>query len=126
MCDGRMSIYFDLRTNAGVATTVEVTINGRTTTYNYDDIVTNDPTVCRVIFHGVAAYEYGDPVTAVIKNNGTQVGGALTYSVNSYVYSMQNNTQYPNLAALVRAIYNYGKSAREYLIGQTGNQSEGD
>ncbi|MBQ6430572.1 MAG: InlB B-repeat-containing protein [Oscillospiraceae bacterium] len=123
MCDGRMSIYFDLRTNAGAATTVEVTINGRTTTYNYDDIVTNDPTVCRVIFHGVAAYEYGDPVTAVIKNNGTQVGGTLTYSVNSYVYSMQNNTQYPNLAALVRAICNYGKSAREYLAGQAGNQN---
>ena len=113
-CGSRMSMYFTLTTAAGDATSVEVTINGRTTVYEYADMMTDDPTVCRVVFRGISASEYGDVVTAVLKNNGTPVQ-TLTYSVNSYVYSKQNDTAVENLAQLVKAIYNYGKSAKDYL-----------
>ncbi|MBQ6431518.1 MAG: hypothetical protein IJJ99_06565 [Oscillospiraceae bacterium] len=115
VCGSRMTMYFDLTTTVGAATSVEITINGRTTTYPYAAIKTGDPTVCRVLFRGIAATEYGDTVTAVLKNNGTQVGETMTYSVDSYVYSMQHNTEYENLAPLVQAICNYGNSAKNYV-----------
>ncbi|MBQ3355563.1 MAG: leucine-rich repeat domain-containing protein [Oscillospiraceae bacterium] len=114
-CGSQMSMYFTLNTTVGAATSVEVTINGRTTVYAYEDMATDDTNTCRVVFRGISASEYGDVVTAILKNNGEQVGQTLTYSVNSYVYSKQNDTAVENLAQLVKAIYNYGKSAKDYL-----------
>ncbi|MBQ3356186.1 MAG: hypothetical protein IJG45_03640 [Oscillospiraceae bacterium] len=114
-CGSRMNMYFTLSTTAGAATSVRLTINGRTKVYNYADMVTSDPNVCKVTFRGISASEYGDVVTAVLLNNGTQVGQTLTYSVNSYVYSMQNDETVANLSRLVQAIYNYGASAKNYI-----------
>lgn len=118
-CGSQMSMYFTLNTTAGDATSVEVTINGRTTAYGFFDMTVTDESdfgaTCRVVFRGISASEYGDVVTAVLKNNGEQVGETLTYSVNSYIYSKQHNTAVENLAQLVQAIYNYGASAKNYL-----------
>jgi hypothetical protein len=43
--------------------------------------------------------------------NGNQ-GRTVSYSVKSYVQSMQNDTS--NLGGIIRALYNYGKSAAAY------------
>ena len=118
-CGSQMSMYFILNTMVGTATSVEVSINGRTTVYNYSDMTIIDESdfgaSCRVTFRGIAASEYGDVVTAVLKNNGTPVGQTLTYSVNSYIYAKQDDNTVENLAQLVQALYNYGASAKSYL-----------
>lgn len=70
--------------------------------------------VCRLTFRKISALEFDDPVTAVIKSGGVQVGQTLTYSVNSYIYSAKNDNTVPSLGELLRAIYNYGESAKAY------------
>ena len=62
------------------------------------------------------ADELDTAVTAIFKLNGEQIGQTLTYSVASYVYHMQNSDNVA-LAELVRAIYNYGCSAKKFTKG---------
>jgi hypothetical protein len=49
-----------------------------------------------------------------IYEGDTRVSSYVEYSVNSYIYSNQNNSN-ASLQALVRAIYNYGASAANYV-----------
>ena len=67
----------------------------------------------RFYFDGVMATEFDSEVTAIFKLNGEAIGQTLTYSVNSYVYYMQDNAN-ETLSELVKAIYNYGRSAVAY------------
>ncbi len=92
--------------------TVKVSINGRTTEYTADDFVTEGSKYV-IYFRGILATEYDDVVTASFYDGDTQVGQNAEYTVNSYVYSMQNSTD-TALAALVKATYNYGVSAVAY------------
>lgn len=113
-CGSKMAMTFSFHTNEPLKTTVEVTINGRTEVFDIPENMVTASGNYTTVFTGISATEFDDTVTAVIKVDGVQVGQTLTYSVNSYVYSMQNNTSVENLAALVRAIYNYGASAKDY------------
>lgn len=61
----------------------------------------------------ISAEDYGAIVSAVFERDATQIGNALTYSVNAYVQAKQNDGN-ESLAALVRALYNYGVSAAAY------------
>ena len=91
---------------------LKVTVNGRTTVYGVEDWKTDEYGNYVVYFRGILATEYGDVVSAVFYDGEVQVGQCVTYSVNSYVYSMQDTEG--TLAALVRATYNYGASAEIY------------
>ena len=93
--------------------TVEITVNGKTTVYGASDIVADSQGRYVVYFDGMMADELDTAVTAVLKLNGEQVGQTLTYSVASYVYHMQNSDN-TALAELLKAIYNYGCSAKKY------------
>ena len=113
-CGSQMAMVFTFTTTVPEATTVEVTINGRTSVYNIPQARINPNGSYSTVFTGISATEFDDTVTAIFKKDGVQVGQTLTYSVNSYVYSMQNNESVPYLADLVKAIYNYGQSAKAY------------
>jgi hypothetical protein len=93
--------------------TVKISINGKETTYKVSDLSKEGDNYV-VYFRGILATQYGETVTAAFYNaNGEQVGQTVTYSVNSYVYSMQNSDD-EKLADLVKATYNYGVSAEAY------------
>lgn len=62
---------------------------------------------------GIYATQFNTVYTATIYEN--EVAGAIvTYSVNSYVYAMQNSEK-ATMQALARATYNYGVSAVEFI-----------
>ena len=93
--------------------TVKVTVNGRETVFTANDFYTEDGKYV-VYFRGINANEYDMVVSAIFYKDGTQIGNTAEYSVNSYIFSKQNDTETENLAALVQATYNYGVSAEAY------------
>ena len=69
--------------------------------------------VYAVSFNGIKAEEFASTVTASFAKNGAALGNTLSYCVNAYVQSKQNDSN-TNLANLVKALYNYGASAAAY------------
>jgi hypothetical protein len=63
---------------------------------------------------GIYATEFNEVFTAVLAVGGETVQ-TLEYSVKSYVEAKQND---PEMGALVRALYNYGKSSELYRDSQ--------
>jgi len=61
---------------------------------------------------GISATQF-DKLYTVQLYVGEVLHQTATYSVNSYVYAKHNSSN-TNLAALVDALYNYGKSAKAY------------
>lgn len=59
------------------------------------------------------AYEYDSLYRLSLTRDGVEIA-SNQFSVKSYVAAMQNNTSYPKLADLVRALWRYGESARAY------------
>ncbi len=121
--ENAMAMKFTFKADANLV--LKITINGRTTSYNVNDLVANEDTGYYIVyFRGILATEYGDVVTASFYDGYTQVGQSATYSVNSYVYSKQGDAE-ANLAALVKATYNYGKSAELYATRYALNDVAG-
>ena len=90
---------------------IYVTINGRTQEFTQFTNCGNG--IYEVSFTGISAEEFGDTVTATFERDSEQVGNELSYSVNAYVQSKQAGSD-ENLAALVKALYNFGASAEAY------------
>ncbi len=105
-----MTFRFHAESVSGLS--VEVAINGRTQTYTSFTSVGSG--VYEISFTGISAEEFGSAVTAVFERNGEQVGNELSYTVNAYVQSKQNDGN-AALQALVKALYNYGVSAAAYV-----------
>lgn len=63
------------------------------------------------------ASEYGCKVIGTIYYDGVQVGRTINYSVNSYAYTKLNGASatLTTEQEMIKAIYNYGKSARKYV-----------
>lgn len=87
--------------------TVTVSINGRT--QEFTEFTSVGENLYEISFAGIKASEFGDAVTASFSNGGNTV----SYSVNSYVCAKQADSD-ANLAALVKALYNYGAAAEAY------------
>ena len=64
-------------------------------------------------FKGVWATQYDDVITAVIKKDGVQVSQTLIFSVYTYIQKNQGTSD-EKLCELLKAIYNYGESAKLY------------
>lgn len=106
-----LATRFTFVTDSTNGLTVEVSINGRTQTFDtFEDA--GDGKYC-ITFDGIKATEFDDTVTATFFRNGEQLGAAVNYSVNTYICSTQNSTN-KALASLVKALYNYGASAKAY------------
>ena len=110
--ENTMAMKFSFTATDVTNLTVKVTINDRETVFTASDFYTENGKYV-VYFRGILATEYDEVVTACFYADGVQVGQTVTYSVNSYVYTMQNSTS-ESLAALVKATYNYGASAVAY------------
>ena len=95
--------------------TVTVAINGRTETFTASDFVAVEgkANYYEISFKGIKASEFASNVTASFARGGAAVGNTVSYSVNAYVQSKQADSD-ANLAALVKALYNYGASANAY------------
>ena len=90
---------------------VTVSVNGRSQTFTEFTAIGGG--VYGISFTGIQADELAQPVTASFARSGAAIGNTLTYSVNAYVQSKQNDSN-AALQALVRALYNYGASAEAY------------
>ena len=95
--------------------TVTVSINGRTQTFTASDFAAVDgkANTYEISFKGIKANEFADNVTASFARNGAQIGNTVSYSVNAYICAKQADSD-ANLAALVKALYNYGTAAKAY------------
>lgn len=112
MLANNVAMRFGIKTTQPEKYTYEVTINGKTTVYTADDLIPNGEGKWYLDFPGIMANQFNRTVTAVIKQNGVQVGRTLTYSVNTYIWKYQSLTD--SLGNLLKAIYNYGNSAANY------------
>ena len=108
--ENAMAMKFNFK--ADKALTLKITVGERSEIYTSDDWETDENGNYVVYFRGILATEYDDVVTACFYDGEEQVGQYVIYSVNSYVYSMQNEGG--TLGALVQATYNYGASAENY------------
>ena len=90
-------------------------INGRTETVTDFTRVDGEYNLYQITFHGILATEFDLPVSASFYRDGAQVGNTLKYSVNTYICSKQNDSD-KALAAMVRALYNYGATANTYYF----------
>ena len=90
---------------------VKVCINGREETFT--DFETDSRGLYYIDFNGIEATEFDDMVSASFYRNGGKLGRTVNYSVNTYICSTQNSTD-TDLQTLVRALYNYGASAKQY------------
>lgn len=66
---------------------------------------------------GFAAGEYDKAISAYLVDAEGNVLHGISYSINSYAYSMWNS-QDASLQPLVRALYSYGRSAKAYVAAQ--------
>lgn len=99
---------------------VIITLDGSQQIYNKDDFEDLGNGKYRITYHGIDATQYEHPVIASFSRNGIPVGRIVEYSVNAYLYTMQNNEAVSHLAELVHALFNYGNSAVEFVEAVNG------
>ena len=110
--ESTMAIRFRLEAASLEGLTAEVTVNGRTVIFTEFG---EDNGSYVLLFNNIGADEYDSTVTAVLKQNGEQIGEALTYSVAAYIKeAVQNAEASDELRNLLRSIYSYGLSAKAY------------
>lgn len=90
--------------------TVRIAIDGREETFTEFVSVAGKANTYEVTLTGIKATEFNSTVTARFERSGAAVGNAVSYSVNTYVCAKQADSN-AALAALVKALYNYGASA---------------
>ena len=88
---------------------IRVTLNDKVQEYNVAELEKNSEGRYIVEFVDVYATEYAGTITATVVGKEDSV----TYSVNSYISEMADADD-PNLVALVKALYTYGATARNY------------
>lgn len=110
-----LAVRFYFRTDNVNGLQVRCTLNGRTTIFTDEDFCRADgaQNVYYIDVEGIEATGFDQPVTAAFYRSGAQTGRSASYTVNTYVCSMQNCAD-ANLQRLVRALYNYGASASAY------------
>lgn len=109
-----LAVRFYFTAESTEALAVQCELPGRTERITADDFRSAGAGLWYVELQGIKATEFDETVTAAIFRGETQVGRTVSYSVNTYICSVQNDTSVPYLAALVKAIYNYGASAKAY------------
>ena len=112
LLSNEISLQLGITTNDPTPYTFEVTINDRTDVYTADDLEYSDGKYF-LTFYGIKPSAFDDEITAIIKKDGVQISQTLKYSVHTYIQKNQNS-ETEILRDLLRAIYNYGESARNF------------
>jgi len=107
-----MTVLLGITASDPTPYTFEVTTNGKTRVFTSDDLYYDNGRYY-LSFKGVWATQYDDVITAVIKKDGVQVSQTLKYSVYTYIQKNQGTSD-EKLCELLKAIYNYGESAKLY------------
>ena len=96
---------------------VNVTYNvGGKETYTYEEKdfeYKSDGTY--VHFRNINASQMSEPILVAVYRDGVQVSNTISYSIESYAYSKQNDTTTPYLASLVKRMLCYGDSCKAYV-----------
>ena len=111
--ENAMAMYIKFAATDISSLEIKVTINGESVVFDADDFILDSDGYYKIYFRGIYFTEFNDAVTAEFLRDGKKVGQTLTYSVNSYVYTAQNNSD-PATRDLMRATFNYGRSAEAY------------
>lgn len=93
--------------------TVKVKSGGSEWVINSDEFVLSGDRYY-VYFNGLNAGQMSDEVYVTVYDGDTAVSDTLLYSIESYAYSMQNDSNV-NLANLVISMMKYGNSAYAYV-----------
>jgi hypothetical protein len=92
--------------------------DGYSRIYTADDFVESSEGMYMFGSDDLYATDFENVYSVILMYNGSIVQN-LTYSVGSYVYSMQNksnsNGSLSDMARLTRALWNYGQSAKAYM-----------
>ena len=67
-----------------------------------------------VHFRSINAAQMSEVLYVSVHRDGTQVSNTITYSIESYAYSKQNDAN-PRLAELVKRMMCYGDSAKAFV-----------
>lgn len=107
-----VKMYFDV-TISGFSSlgdyTAKLRINGREETVSLTD---NGNGTYRATFSSIRASEIFDAASVGIYKNDSRISYTAHYSIANYLQAQASNAD-ANLAALVKALYNYGVSARK-------------
>ena len=69
-----------------------------------------------VVIDSLTSKQYDTAIVAQLYENGEQVGGTLTYSVNSYLYRNAEKEEHSEeMKALLKALYVYGETMKAYF-----------
>jgi hypothetical protein len=93
---------------------IKITINGRTQIIDFADCEYDTTYECYTAsFTNITAIEFADEVKAEFMVGEEIVGNSALYTIDSFVYQWQSVTdsKYEKTINLVKALYNYGKSA---------------
>lgn len=93
--------------------TVKITMSGNEFLFNASDLYQEDGKYW-INFSEFSACQFDSLVTVCLMEGDTQVSRTLTYSVNSYIAN--NGGDDSDFARLLQSVYNYGVSAREYVV----------
>lgn len=118
VCGSKLAMYLNIRLPEGAkASDYTVTVDGTDAVYQR----TTDG-VATYYYTTLSVLEFDKALEAEIWNaeKTEQIGGTLTYSVNSYVES-KYDSQTAGLSDMVKAIYGYGKAAAAYKSAADGN-----
>lgn len=115
-----MAIRFSFAAENVEGLIIRVSIDGRTEEFLPEQFIDLGSGRYCVDFTGILATEFGQSVTAEFFRNGEKIGRTLNYSVYAYISKMQNKEMNNEFAELLKAIYAYGESARNYAEQSNG------
>ena len=106
-----IQMYFDVSIasyDSNATYTAKLRIGGR------EEVVslTKNGSYYRAVFSTVRASELFDTADVGIYKNDSRISGTAHYSVANYLSAQKDNA---DITSLVKAIYNYGLSARKYI-----------
>lgn len=108
--DNVNKLCFKFYVGEGKADTLTITVGGKTVALSDCEDLGNG--YYRFMTDAIYATDL-DRAVVVVLNDGTNDVSTLTYSVNSYAYSMMNSTN-TEMVELAMALYRYGMSADAY------------
>lgn len=107
----RMRLRFEAIEGVDVsALTAKAVVNNE----ERDAVIVEEDGLYYVYVDGLKAFEMRDAVYITLYEGDTAISNTLAYSIESYVFSKQND-QDEKLAALVIAMMHYGDSAKAFL-----------
>ena len=105
-------LYFKFTSNDVSRVTLKLSVKGITAIYTAEDFDLQNE-VYSFLTDDIYPSDFAAVYTAVLLLDGEEVQ-TLTYSVRSYVYDKQNSEN-EVLSNLVKTLYNYGASAKNYV-----------